>query len=250
VGPSVTVFAVFARFALFAMRPASSVKLTRIQAELLALFEELVGLIDLDTMTNMQDDASFANLICNQIHAYVSQQHQHGNAGPERMCGQSWDLAGAVKHIAEQYAVDYLSHSLPQLTRLRMAYPLIVPLFLPIQQPSATKKTLSQRLDLSANTREWDELSIPKEFSIVQFTPFTLNWRPRVVDSEGLSDPLMGLLGVWPVGGSAKIFPVGSPRPKVSNASGTSIGSLQRNRSKSTARNLFLLGSFLDIMYV
>jgi hypothetical protein len=80
-----SVFTVSARFALFAMRPASSVKLTRIQAELLALFEELVGLIDSDTMTNMQDDASSTNLICNQIHAYVSQQHQHGNAGPERI---------------------------------------------------------------------------------------------------------------------------------------------------------------------
>jgi hypothetical protein len=72
-------------FALFAMRPASSVKLTRIQVELLALFEELVGLIDSDTMTNMQDDASSANLICNQIHAYVSQQQQHGNPGLERI---------------------------------------------------------------------------------------------------------------------------------------------------------------------
>ena len=55
-----------------------------------------------------QDNASFADLICNQIHSFVSQQHQHGK--PERISSQLLDLAGAVRHIADQYAVDHLPH--------------------------------------------------------------------------------------------------------------------------------------------
>jgi hypothetical protein len=35
----------------------------------------------------------------------------HGKLRPERIANQLWDLAAAVKHIAEQYAVDHLPHS-------------------------------------------------------------------------------------------------------------------------------------------
>jgi hypothetical protein len=53
----------------------------------------------------------FADFICNQIHSFVSQLHQHGKLGPEWISNQLWDLTTAVKHIAMQYAVDNLSHS-------------------------------------------------------------------------------------------------------------------------------------------
>jgi hypothetical protein len=64
-----------------------------------------------DIQDPAQDDASFADLICNQIHSLVSQHHQHGKLGPERTSNELLDLAAAVKHIAEQYTADHLPHS-------------------------------------------------------------------------------------------------------------------------------------------
>jgi hypothetical protein len=41
-----------------------------------------------------------------QIHSLVSQHHQHGKLGPERISNELLDLAAAVKQIAEQYTAD------------------------------------------------------------------------------------------------------------------------------------------------
>ena len=60
-----------------------------------------------DIQDPAQDDASFADLICNQIHSLVSQHHQHGKLGPERISNELLDLAAAVKQIAEQYTADH-----------------------------------------------------------------------------------------------------------------------------------------------
>ena len=56
------------------------------------------------------DDARFADLFCTQIHSIVSQLHQHGKLGPERISNQLFSLAAAVKQLADQYAIDHLSH--------------------------------------------------------------------------------------------------------------------------------------------
>jgi hypothetical protein len=62
-----------------------------------------------DSPDPTEHDARFEDFIC-KIHSLVSQLHQHGKLSPERISSQLWDLAAAVKHIAEQYAVDRLSH--------------------------------------------------------------------------------------------------------------------------------------------
>jgi len=58
-----------------------------------------------------RDDGKFADQICTQIHSLVLQLHQHGKLGPERISDQLWDLVTAVKRIAIQYSVNYLSCS-------------------------------------------------------------------------------------------------------------------------------------------
>ena len=66
-----------------------------------------------DRPSPARNDTSLTNIICNQVRTFISQHHHDGNPDPERTRGQVWDLASAVKHIAEQYAVDHPSHSLP-----------------------------------------------------------------------------------------------------------------------------------------
>ncbi len=59
----------------------------------------------------VQDDERLADLICPQIHSLISQLHRLGKLRPEQINQQLWDLVDAVKHIAQQYADDYLAHS-------------------------------------------------------------------------------------------------------------------------------------------
>jgi hypothetical protein len=55
-----------------------------------------------------------------QIHSLVSQHHQHGKLGPERISNELLDLAAAAKQIAEQYTADHLPHSLQLVIRIMM----------------------------------------------------------------------------------------------------------------------------------
>jgi hypothetical protein len=41
-----------------------------------------------------------------RVTLFMSQHHQHGKLGPERISNELLDLAAAVKQIAEQYTAD------------------------------------------------------------------------------------------------------------------------------------------------
>ncbi|OJD22264.1 hypothetical protein ACJ73_06394 [Blastomyces percursus] len=61
----------------------------------------------------LQDDARFAERVCLQIQSLVSQLHQRGDCQPSLLGAQLWQLANGIRHIAEQYARDHISYSLP-----------------------------------------------------------------------------------------------------------------------------------------
>lgn len=109
-----------------------------------------------------QDDrARFADSFCKQINSVVSQLHEHGELSPTRISSQLWDLAAAVKHIAEQYTADYFSHSPPAAGHTDSDDSLILSPVLQMQHPPRTRNALSLAPHYPARLPDLHPLVLP-----------------------------------------------------------------------------------------
>lgn len=50
----------------------------------------------------VRDGEKLTDLVCPQIHSFVSQLHRLGKLRPEQINQELWDLVDAVKHMTQQ----------------------------------------------------------------------------------------------------------------------------------------------------